>query len=378
MAGTAVEGSVPVDATKENRPDLFGTRGQLGPDGGGGITSYMLADKPEYATPADSKVESGFYVGSRGLPWHVTLARALGERDLMDDAGGLLTAEQAVAAAGGNYEVTLHPVFTDTGILLPRTRAAVREDTGAVIGSVGNAYKVFQNIEIAELADAIVATGEAKYETGGVMKGGALFFLSMELNHLDIEVPGDPNGLLKTYLLANTSHDGSRPAGIYKTQVRTVCRNTENLAVRKAISAIKFRHVGDLSGRAAEARRVLNITFKDAVAVKEIVTKLATTKIVDDQVREILNRVWPVEEGAEEPVSRAAKKAFEVYESSASLEGIRGNTWGAYNAITEYLDHFADYRGGNLRNESDRKAESLLFGPASRSKSVALKELLKV
>jgi phage/plasmid-like protein (TIGR03299 family) len=332
----------------------------------------------EYASPARSKIDSGFYVGDRGLPWHVTLARALGERELMHDAGTLLTKDFAVKAAGGDFDVILDPAVTQTdGLIIPRRFATIRTDTNTVLGSVGAAYKVFQNRDLAALADAIVETGEAKYETGGLMRGGAVFFLSMELDHLDVTVPGDTSGL-RTYLLLVTSHDGSRPAGFYLTQVRTVCRNTQNLATKNALRSFKIRHVGDLAARASEAQRTLGIAAKDSEHTRDVATTLATSMIVDAQIKEIFETVWPVEEGTEEPVSRNARKAFDLYESSPTLDGIRGTKWAAYNAVTEYLDHYSDYRGGSLRNPSDRRAESLLFGPASRQKALALRELLKV
>lgn len=373
MAGTKLEGvAVPKDATAETRPDLFGTRGQLRPDGDGGITSMMLADKPEYATPGDSKIDNGFYVGTRGLPWHVGLARTLGERELMTDAGRLLTVEEALAATE-SFEVGTVPIRTETGIVIPNKVATVRLDTGAPLGIVTPRWKPFQERELAEFAVLLVDSGEAGFETGGHMFDGAYFFLSMELDHLGIQVPGDPSDV-KTYLLLRTAHDGTAATSFHITHVRTVCRNTERLAMRGAVTTWKIRHTGSLEGKVEQVRSALGIAFKNQELVKALTTKLGTTKLVDAQVREIFAKVWPVEaktgEAEAERLSRTADRAYEDYMTSETLEGIRGTAWGAYNAVTESLDHLATYK------TEDSRAWSLLDGSGAEAKDRALKLLV--
>ncbi len=379
MAGVTVEGvTVPKEATAESRPDLFGTRGQMRPDGEGGVTSYMLADKPEYATPDVSRVSDGFYSRLRGLPWHVALARQLGTAELMAGVDDLLTAAE-VKAVVKSFKVAKVPVMTEGGIIIPDKYATIREDTGEPLGIVGRSYKVFQEDELVDLSDIIVDSGEAKYETGGHMFNGRWFFLSMELNHLNISVPGDPSDLM-TYLLLMTSHDGTKPASYHITRVRTVCKNTSDLAKKGALSWYKFRHIGNLEGKVAAARQALGIAFKDTETVKELTSALATTNIVDAQVRAILDAAWPVtvddsDEAVEDKVT-LADKAYALYEASPNLDGIRGTAWGAYNAVTEYLDHASVYRGGPRSDASEARAASLLFGRSRDAKERALKTAL--
>lgn len=383
MAATQVPGAVvPAEATVDSRPDLFGTRGQLRPDGDGGMTSYMLGDRPEYATPDASQLDSGFYVGDRGLPWHVTLARQLGELDLMADAGQLLTAKEAVKAAGADWDVALRPIaVAESGLIVPGVSATIRTDTGAPLGVVGRTYRPFQNLELAELATNIVDAGGGLFETGGLMRGGKWFFLSMELAGLDIVVPGDPSAL-QTYLLLFTSHDGSRPASYRITTVRTVCKNTLDLAFARSVSSYRIRHSGNLAGKVEQARAALGIAFRHTEFVKDLTAKLSTAQVVEAQVREILNRTWPspaVVEGDKEPeASRHIERALALYEASPNLDGIRGTAWGAVNAVTEYLDHEVVYRGrGRLANDEAR-ANNLLFGEAHEAKGRAVAAALAV
>lgn len=383
MADIQVVGAkVPKDATAKTRPDLFGTRGQLRPDGDGGITSAMLADKPEYASPADSGVTDGFYVEPRGLPWHVTLARQLGEAERMKGVGSLLTAAEAYVAAGC-FEVEKVPVAdSETGTIVPGHFVTRRADTKEPIGVVGRSWQAHQERDLIETCVNIVDSGEASFETAAHLSNYARFFVGMELDHLDIKVPGDPSPL-RTYLLASTSHDGSKKTGFYITHVRPVCKNTERLAIAGAITEWTIRHnVGSPTGRIEEARRALQISFRNQDLFKQLTAKLAKTKVVDDQVAEILARaVWPVKaaegDAEAERKSRHVDRALEVYFESPNLEGIRGTAWGAYNAVTEYVDHVVDYRGGKRQSAEDAKVDSLLYGGGAAAKDRALAALVR-
>lgn len=339
------------------------------------LDANFNSDFVEYATPERSLVDTGFYVTDRGLPWHVKLSRAMGTRELMDGVSELLKGDEAYAAAGG-FETELRPVTDpETGLILPDKFLVRRVDTKDLLGVVGRSWKGHQEREIIEFCDTIVDDGQGKYETGGHMRDGKWFFVSMELNHLEISIPGDPSSL-KTYLLARTAHDGSRPTGFFLTQVRDVCTNTENLAVKGAISQYRIYHRGTLDGKVAEARKALRIAFKNTEIVKGLTKQLAKTKIVDAQVLEILKAAWPVDEAREgdeavEVKNRSLDQAFELYQASPNLEGIRGTAWGAYNAITEYVDHGMKYHGRFL-DDGDVRATSLLEGIGANTKKRAL------
>jgi phage/plasmid-like protein (TIGR03299 family) len=349
------------------------------------IDANFSGDFIEYASPERSGVESGFYVGDRGLPWHVALSRKLNTPELMTDAGKLLSTEAALAAAG-SFEVDFDEIVTKTGGLpIIGKRATIRKDTGAPLGVVGRGYKIFQERELAQLGDNIVDLGAhltPVYETGGHLREGAQFFLSMELKGLDITVPGDPSDL-QTYLLLFTSHDGSKPAGYFVTQVRTVCQNTADLAQKGALRTYRIRHIGSLEGKVTEARKALGIALKSAETVGQLTERLALTKVLDDQVKAIFAKAWPVHAGADsdakiEDTSRHLDRAYALYQASPNLEGIRGTAWGAYNAVTEYVDHEVTYRARQGQSNGDLKAASILFGPSHDVKERALKAALAV
>lgn len=342
------------------------------------VDANFNGDFMEYASPERSGVDQGFYVGDRGLPWHVSLSRQLGTPELMADAGKLLTTAEAIKLSGLDFTVERQPITpAGSSILIPNKWVTIRTDTGAPLGIVGPSYKVAQNKDAFSFADTIVDSGEAKWETAGVMRGGTWTFISMELDHLEIQVPGDPSPM-KTYLLVINSHDGSRKIGGYVVRVRTVCQNTSELARKGAISRFEIKHSGTLEGKIAEARKALGIAFKNTEIVKELTAKLASTKLLDKQVREIFEgSVWPLDPDLTDIAKdkHHSALAFQNYLSSPNLEGIRGTAWGAYNAVTEHVDHGTTYRGRTSSAE-DVRADALLFGGGRAAKERALTALL--
>ena len=55
---------------------------------------------------------------------------------------------------------------------------------------------------------------------------------------------------------------------------------------------------------------------------------------------------------------------------------IRGTAWGAFNAVTEYVDHVVEYGAGKVNTADDIRGESILFGTGQSRKDKALAALL--
>jgi hypothetical protein len=67
----------------------------------------------------------------------------------------------------------------------------------------------------------------------------------------------------------------------------------------------------------------------------------------------------------------AITELFETAETN-NLPGISGTKWSAYNAVTEYVDHHKNTRGG-----ADGRLNSIWFGAGARMKEKALEFALK-
>lgn len=276
--------------------------------------------------PAD--VESMFSV--REVPWH-------GFGTIVEEQ---LTAEEALKASGLDWTVEKSPVYVKTGeryTKVPRKFLNVRSTDQKVLGAVGGAYTVLQNEDAFAFADGLVDSGEAKYETAGSLKGGQKVWVMMTIPS-GIQIAGEDVDL---YLALQNSHDGKSAVTVMVTPVRVVCTNTLNLALERAQRTWSVRHVGDLDGRIAEARRALDLTFSYVEEFKTVGEQLAASPFSPREFARLVQQL--------EPNEKSQDLMIEAYQESPNLANIRETKWGALNSIGEYADWIRPQRSPEAR-----------------------------
>jgi len=232
------------------------------------------------------------------------------------------------------------------------------------LGIVGQRYHVLQNEELFSFGDNIL-DGGGRWETAGSIRGGRVVFGSLALER---ETVLDPTGVadkVKTYLLINTSHDGSIAIQASITPVRVVCANTLNLALgakrgKNAIKqSFKIRHTQTAEGKIAIARETLGLANKYMDAFDIMAKAMIEKEITAQQFNEIILAAYPKPDkdtkGAIKKWENKVDIINDIY--TGEFNGMIANTaWGAFNALTERLDWHRASRGGN--NESILAAAS--------------------
>jgi phage/plasmid-like protein (TIGR03299 family) len=220
-----------------------------------------------------------------------------------------------------------------------------------VLGVVGERYVPLQNEELFDFGDLLLDNG-GRWETAGSIKSGRVVFGSLALER---ETVLDPNGVadkVNTYLLINTSHDGSIAIQASITPVRVVCANTLNLALKgKAKQSFKIRHTQTAEGRIAQAREALGLANKYMDEFDIMAKKMIETEISKAKFDEIVALAYPAPKGEDK------KGSYKKYGTKIDLinsiyvgdynNTITGTAWGAFNAMTERLDWYRTARGGN-------------------------------
>ena len=225
-----------------------------------------------------------------------------------------------------------------------------------VLGVVGADYTVIQNEQHCDLLDALVDESGAHFETAGSLKGGRSVFVTMKLP-TTMQIGGvDPVDL---YLAACNSHDGTSAFRLLVTPVRVVCANTQAAAIRRAKACFSIQHTSGASGRVAEARQALGLTFRYVEAFQAEAEKMIQETMTRAQFLDTIAQLWPSEPN---PSPRAAtndrKRRYELvslFTKADTSAAIRGTRWAGYQAITEYADHYAPVAQG--RDAADVRAE---------------------
>jgi phage/plasmid-like protein (TIGR03299 family) len=295
------------------------------------------------------------------------------------------TAEMLSAANLSNWNVRLEDVNIPNHLssdknyqYVVRTNPTDNTQTD-VLGVVGERYHVLQNEDLFSFGDNIL-DGGGRWETAGAIRGGRVVFGSLALER---ETVLDPSGVadkVKTYLLINTSHDGSIAIQASITPVRVVCANTLNLALgskrgKNAIKqSFKIRHTQTANGKVQIARETLGLANKYMDEFDKMAHAMITKEITAVDFNNIILAAYPKPE-------KDAKGAIKKWETkvdtindiyTGEFNGmIAGNAWGAFNALTERLDWYRSARGGN--NESILAAASGFDATITAEKNRLLK-----
>jgi len=295
------------------------------------------------------------------------------------------TTEMLSAANLSNWNVRLEDVNIPNHLssdknyqYVVRTNPTDNSQTD-ILGVVGERYHVLQNEDLFSFGDNIL-DGGGRWETAGSIRGGRVVFGSLALER---ETVLDPTGVadkVKTYLLINTSHDGSIAIQASITPVRVVCANTLNLALgskrgKNAIKqSFKIRHTQTANGKVQIARETLGLANKYMDAFDVMAKAMIEKEITAGQFNDIILAAYPKPE-------KDAKGAIKKWENKVDVindiytgefNGMIANTaWGAFNALTERLDWHRSARGGN--NESILAAASGFDATITAEKNRLLK-----
>jgi phage/plasmid-like protein (TIGR03299 family) len=274
------------------------------------------------------------------------------------------TTEMLSAANLNGWNVRLEDLETPTHLTsdkayqyVLRTNPTDNSQTD-ILGVVGERYVPLQNEDLFSFGDHIL-DGGGRWETAGSIKGGRVVFGALALERETILDPSGVADKVKTYLLINTSHDGSIAIQASITPVRVVCANTLNLALgsikkKNGIKqSFKIRHTQTASGKVAIARETLGMANK-YMDEFDIMAKAMIEKEVNAiDFNKIILAAYPKPE-------KDSKGAFKKWENkvdtindiyTGEFNGmISGSAWGAFNALTERLDWYRSARGGS--NES--------------------------
>ncbi|MGA5304576.1 DUF932 domain-containing protein [Nucisporomicrobium flavum] len=273
-----------------------------------------------------------------------------------------MTAEEIMSKAWlGGWEVrkiALQGIeITDKGVTkvdCPDKFMTVRTNpqTGATeyLGVVGDDYATVQNEQVAEMLNLLVDESGAHFETAGSMRKGKSVFVTMKLPEA-MKIAGVDD--MDLYLAATTSHDGTASLRLDATPVRIVCANTQRMAYARSQGSYTFRHTSTVHAQISEARQALGLVFKHFDAFQAEADKMINEALTMGEFEKIVAQLWPIEDDASDVAKNNAKQRTStlryLIRDADTQKAIKGTRWAGYQAITEYLDHFAPAKSDAVR-----------------------------
>lgn len=293
-------------------------------------------------------------------PWH-----GLGK-----ELTGNESTEQVMIAAGLDWKVNTEPVFRriedEDGVVSyseVKAQVSVRESDDSVLGVVGPRWTPLQNADAFKVFEPLIESGDMSWHTAGSLRDGQRVWVLCQLNLDRSEiVPGDE---IRKFALLSNGHDGKLAVHFGFTPIRVVCSNTEALAREcKASKLIRVRHHRFVKENVEKLRDIMNLANQEFEATNDQYRFLAGRGINTADLHKYVKIVMLGAADAnkdEEDLSTRSKNIVSRVENlfetgrGTDIAGVKGTWWGAYNAVTEYLN----YEKG--RNEQNRM-DSLWFG----------------
>ena len=293
------------------------------------------------------KVEKMVFAGA--TPWHGLGTEINQETSFWD----------SFELAGLDWEVDTKPLFTGDGEKVSH-RAAYRVSDGRILGIVGKRWTPLQNRDAFEIFEPLVDSGEMVIHTAGSLRNGERIWALCQLNQDNSEiVAGDE---VAKFVLLSNGHDGKLAVHFGFTPIRVVCANTEALARgSKASKLVRVRHSRFVKQNVQDLRNVMNFANQEFEATAEQYRYLASKGINSEDLDKYIKIVLGIgEKSADEMTTRSkniVSSIEDLFESGrgSDIAGVRGTYWGAYNAVTEYLNYS---KGRTVNNRMD----SVWFG----------------
>jgi len=181
--------------------------------------------------------------------------------------------------------------------------------------------------------------------------------------------------VVEKYLLLTNSHDGSGPVRVKLTPIRIVCENTLALALNGEEQEVRVRHTAQAGARLKEAHEILGLTNQLYAQLDQIFNDMARKHIDGETFSTYIKTAFPTKSTPEDRsrVVYVREKVLELAETGRGSELARGTVWGAYNAVTEFVDH---YRLTSVTDVAGLK--SMWFGSGERIKKQAFRAAMEM
>lgn len=299
------------------------------------------------------------------------------------------SAAEAITAAHLDWKVEKRAAYfvgDDGGMVrIPGMAHTVRVDAGVPLGYVSEGFSILQNDEAFLAVDAVLQEEGIVYEAAGALQGGRRVWLLARNPEATITAGGDK---VDPYFLLYNGHDGLTTLTMTYTGVRVVCKNTVDAALAESgakKSGVRIRHTASMTAKIASARAAFDKIKAAQAAFAAKADALAAMTMSASQVGTAISRSLDVIHGPlagealvdailANPVNKLrAKRRDEAADTVYNLTKREladagtdvANAWLVANAITEYDDCRATFRGDS-DTQTARRFDTMVFGDSAK------------
>lgn len=281
---------------------------------------------------------------------HSTLFQGNKQRLLWDGLGENVSAansaREVLQMAGLDFEVATEPIFTSDGIKIPNMVATRRYDNlpdgqqlaSTVYGVVSNRYQTVQNAEGFSFIDTMFNHNGFEVETAGQFDDGKIVWIEARLPQRDMT--GEK---IDPYLVFTNRHDGKGSVKVCLTPVRVVCKNTLNMALRKASRTFSVRHTATANAKLEAAKETINHYYQYLDAMAGEIELQKRMCLGSDKVNNMIEQLLQYKESDTQRVKDRVlvnrEELRRVYNNAPDLDGYEHSAFRFVNAVSDWATH---------------------------------------
>lgn len=272
---------------------------------------------------------------------------------------------------GLNWTVREEKLTTESGIIVPKSKAIIRNDTNHVLSVHGEGYFPYQNHQLVELLDNVSKQIGLPIHKGGYFGNGEKVYIQLKSNDLKL---GDDR--IEGFITGVNSFDGSTSLAFGPSNITISCMNTFYLAFRNLET--KVRHTKNMVMRIDEICRGLELVIKEEEEMFKNIVKLSETKM-DKKNEEwatklLFNIAKEIDLNSDKDLSTVTKNRLTRFyvDLNGELKEKGDNLWGLFSGVTKYTTHSLS------RNETNKNQENKMFGEYGRRERQIFNKLVEL
>jgi phage/plasmid-like protein (TIGR03299 family) len=248
-----------------------------------------------------------------------------------------------------NWTVREESLTTQSGIIIPKQKAIVRDDTNEVLSIHGEGYYPYQNHQLIELLDKVSQQSGLPIHRGGSFGDGQKVFIQLKSNDLKLG-----NDKIEGYITGINSFDGTTSLAFGPSNITISCQNTFFGAFRSMDT--KVRHTKNMIMRVDDICRGLEQVVEEESKMFEDIKILSETRMTkqneDWVTRTLFNIMREVDMNNEEQVSSVTRNKLSRFyvDLNGELKEKGDNLWGLFSGVTKYTTHSMN-KGDNSENK---------------------------
>lgn len=249
---------------------------------------------------------------------------------------------QALESVGGNFMPEMDELISKRGIEFPENRGIINPLTGKGLGVASDGYTPVHN---KVTADSIQRCAEAMGATPQVIAayskdGGKLVGIDATIGDGEAIIGDDK---VIPVISCFNGNAGNRPTKFQFFLARGVCSNGMVLVVPGCESVVSCKHTKKTGDRYEFHFANVIKAFGDAQTNMITAFKMmAERKVTKSEVESYFREVAKIRgDKKKEKADQTVKDLWEVYYNGRNhKDGTPDNVWFAFNAATEYLQHW--------------------------------------